>query len=123
MLDKKDDISEEKAAMMSIADVATRCGVSKRTVHRWINDDGLPVHRMPGSGSRPITRVGSSDLRGWLDQHRHSSAADDEHNKRTLRLDGRRFIRAGSSAVPRKIALDCNADSRPRADRYENGGR
>jgi len=93
------------SSLLSIAAVAKRCGVSTRAVYRWINSEGLPVHRLPGTGARPITRIASSDLDQWLDGHRHDFA-EEKNDDRKLQLDGRRFFKTETSDARTGKRLD-----------------
>jgi excisionase family DNA binding protein len=79
--------------LFSIHDVAKACSVSTRIVYRWINDDHLPVHRIPGSGARGILRIDREDLDCWLRKYRHDFAEDDNIPPQTMTLYGRRFIK------------------------------
>ena len=85
----------EGKRLLSVSDVAVRCGVCERTVRTWIAEDGLPVHRIPGRGARGILRVAQDDLDIWLGQYRHNCAEENDKKDKTIRLEGRRFIRAG----------------------------
>lgn len=84
--------ANQKKRMLTVADVATQCGVCQRTVTIWIANDGLPVHRVPGRGSKGIIRIAQEDLDIWLAQFRHNAAHEKEERERTVRLDGRSFI-------------------------------
>lgn len=56
--------------MLSINAVAALCEVSRNTVYRWIETEGLPVHRLPsGRGSRPVIRIDSEKLTEWIDSY------------------------------------------------------
>ena len=100
--------------LLSIADAATQCGVSARTVRRWI-DEGLPVHRIPGSGARFIVRLSTVDLGKWLRQFRHEAEEDD--GSRTIHLAGRRWIQCGSGRTSPDQGLDDPGRPRPRVSR------
>jgi excisionase family DNA binding protein len=76
--------------LLSVKNVAKRCGVCTRTVYTWINEGGLTVHRIPGRGSRGIIRIAQEDLDEWTGQFRHDFAKD--KSKRTIRIEGRQFI-------------------------------
>ena len=56
--------------LLTIADVAERCGVSVKSVRRWIDRDELAVHRLPPG--RAI-RVSEADLALFLTQSRTGS--------------------------------------------------
>ena len=99
----------DSSQLLSVSDVARRCGVSKRTVYRWL-DDGLPCLRLPGTGARPILRIDSDDLDQWLDAHRHDFA-NEKKEDRKLTLDGRRFFKPGTSAARTKTRLDTSSGS------------
>jgi len=96
---------EGGSRLLTVARVAEQCAVSTRTVYRWIGSEGLPVHRIPGTGARPILRIDSGDLDQWLSQYRHD-LAEEKASDRTLRLDGRRFIPVGESLFPEESDLD-----------------
>jgi len=51
----------------TIAEVAERLQVSRRTVHRWIKKGALIVHRVEG-----VVRIADRDLRAFLASHRES---------------------------------------------------
>ena len=87
--------------LLKVEDVAEQCSVSTRTVRRWINGDGLPVHRLPGCGSRGILRIDAGELELWLARYQHDFAADDKSNDKTMQLNGRRFIHDGSDGKNR----------------------
>ena len=96
--------------LMTVFDVAERCRVSARTVYRWI-DDGLPVHRIPGSGARLIVRLSTEDLAEWLHQFRHEEGAGDD--SQTIHLAGRRWIQNGLPSLSPNQGLDDRRRSRP----------
>ena len=73
---------------LRVENVAQACGVSAKTVYRWLHD-GLPHHRPPGAGSRGILLVSRTDLDSWLRRYRHDPAAAAPQK---LTLNGRRFI-------------------------------
>ena len=91
-----DGNQRDSGQLLSVGTVAKHCGVSVRTVYRWLND-GLVCHRLSGAGARPILRVDSGDLDQWLGRFRHDFAEERASN-RTLRLAGRRFIKAATSS-------------------------
>ena len=97
--------------LLSINEVAERCGVSGRTVYRWLNHDGLPTHRLPTTGLRPILRIAEADLDVWLQGHRQDPEIA-EAAQRTLRLDGMRFM--STPARFPKTELDSRRRFRPR---------
>ena len=51
----------------SITEVAFIIGVSKKSVHKWINEGLLPAFRV-GSNSR-LLRVRQQDLEDFIDEH------------------------------------------------------
>ena len=55
----------EPTRLLTVATVADRCGVSLRSVRRWIADGRLPVHRL----GRAI-RIAERDLDRLLDAAR-----------------------------------------------------
>ncbi|QNN21565.1 helix-turn-helix domain-containing protein [Planctomycetales bacterium ZRK34] len=89
-------MTSDRQVILTLLQVAEICGVSRRTVLRWIHDHGLPVHRLPGAGTRPILAVRCSDLDDWLDQHRHDPSQLTE--EAVLRLEGQRFLRQKNGA-------------------------
>ena len=91
---------------MTVAGVASHCAVSVRTVYRWIERDGLPVHRLPGAGASPITRVSRHDLDDWLSTARQAPADVGRDDVPKLRLDGRKFIQTKAPSAKTKIRLD-----------------
>ena len=100
--------------LLSIADAARQCGVSARTLRRWIND-GLPVHRMPGGGARLMVRISTKDLAGWLRQFRHEAGPED--NSQVIRLEGRHWIQDGAPSLGPDQGLDDRGRSRPGVSR------
>ena len=103
--------------LLSIEAVASRYGVSTRTVRRWIERENLPVHHLPGIGRRGIVRIAPADLDNWLSRHRHDPEVEATRDQ-TIQLDGVRFMESISknAAFTRKnthIALDsCRQDRR-----------
>ena len=77
--------------LLSIEAVASRCGVSPRTVRRWIEKENLPVHHLPGIGRRGIVRIAPADLDNWLSRHRHDPEVEATRDQ-TIQLDGVRFM-------------------------------
>lgn len=77
-------------SMLSVKAVAALCGVSRHTVYRWINNDGLPTIRLPGSGMRGILRIVADELHQWREQFHHQVKQISESEK-TFTLKGRRF--------------------------------
>ena len=59
--------------LMTLEAVAATCGVSARTVRRWIEREHLPAHHLPGLGLRGIVRITLSLLK----YHRCSEGPDD----------------------------------------------
>ena len=51
--------------LLTIEEVAELCGVSTRTVRRWIDQDQLPAVRIDR-----VVRVAERDLQQFLDRHR-----------------------------------------------------
>jgi excisionase family DNA binding protein len=56
---------QAKPQFFTIAEIAQRLNVSKRTVHRWIANYELIVHRIGRS-----VRVSDTDFRAFLTVHR-----------------------------------------------------
>jgi hypothetical protein len=99
--------------LLSVHAVARACGVSVRTVYRWLGPpDGLPVHLLPGTGTRPILRVAQEDLDAFLARHRHDPEVVDAAKNRTFHLDGMRFMRP-TSTESGKPELDTRRPGRP----------
>jgi excisionase family DNA binding protein len=112
-LDGGEDLSGEVAPrLLKIETVATLCEVSKRTVYRWLNREGLPAHRIPGVGARPILRIAQTDLDAWLQRHRHDPEVEKAATQRTLRLDGIRFMQPAPPDSG-KHQLDTRRTARP----------
>jgi len=102
--------------LLSVNDVAKRCGVCTRTVYTWINEGGLTVHRIPGRGSRGIIRIADDDLGEWLGQFRYDFAKEKDKNKRTIRIEGRQFI-------ANKNRLDTSRSKGSRVPTWKDGRR
>lgn len=77
---------------MTVTDVAASCGVSMKTVRRWINNEGLPSVRICGAGARAMTFVLPSDLDQWLQAARHESSQEKDQEQ-SVQIHGRRFVR------------------------------
>ena len=82
--------------LLSIEAAASLCGVSTRTVRRWIERENLPIHHLPGTGLRSIVRIAQVDLDRWLERHRHDPEAEADRDQ-TMQLDGIRFINPSAS--------------------------
>ena len=82
--------------LMSIEAVASTCGVSTRTVRRWIEKENLPVHHLPGVGLRGIVRIAQIDLDRWLERHRHDPETDATRDQ-TMHMEGMRFMKSSPS--------------------------
>ena len=80
----------DKSAYMKVGKVAKYCGVSYHAVYRWITSNQLPVHHLPGSGSRPLTLICRADLELFLAKHRREQY---EPPEQTMKLGGRRLLR------------------------------
>ncbi len=67
-------------------EIAKHCGVTLRTVIRWIERGSLKAYKLPGRGNN---RVNHSDLVEFLDQHGMPALESPEpvHNKRVLICD------------------------------------
>jgi excisionase family DNA binding protein len=107
--------------LLKVEDVATRCSTSKRTVYRWIEGDGLPVHRIPGSGKAGILRIDEDDLDTWLAQYRHDFTKEAEKHEQTIKLHGRRFIKSGKSFPAGEKRIDQKAQWRSRVPAKQKG--
>lgn len=78
-------------AMLTLPEVAAACGVSAKTVRRWIANGALPCVRLPGAGSRPMTLLRPSDLQAWINTSTVQAEVTPSE-QRTVALQGRRFI-------------------------------
>ena len=96
----------DEKKLFRIEEVAQRCGVSKRTVYRWIGSEHLPTHALPGSGRAKMLRIDSDDLETWLAMFRHDVADDRDGDSQKLCLEGRRFIKGAKSSAASKSGLD-----------------
>ena len=81
-------------AILTVSEVAEACGVSPKTVGRWIAHEALPCVRLRGAGAREMVFVRPSDLDAWLLKAR-SSPAEAEADDRTMTLEGWRFVDRG----------------------------
>ena len=68
------------------------CGVSAKTVRRWINNEGLPSVRICGAGARAMTFILPSDLDAWLQAARHDSSQTKDQDL-SVQINARRFAR------------------------------
>lgn len=82
--------------LLRFDEVARLCGVSVKTVRRWVDSEGLPVVQIQGAGARPMTFITPRDLDEWIESRRRIRSLD-QADSRTVRLNGRRFIRSGST--------------------------
>ena len=85
-----------------------------------MDHDGLPAHRLPSTGSRPITRIAQGDLDGWLQQHRHDPELEKALADKTLTLDGIQFIKPDPPENS-KPELDTRRRFRPRVSPKADG--
>jgi len=114
--DPRDPQSERSAVprlTLRVSEVAASCGVSTKTVQRWIESEGLPVVRRRAAGAREITLVLVEDLEDWLRDGRVDPAATPPEPP-TVRLHSRRFLREDSS-------LDNHDAPRSRDHRSQGG--
>lgn len=79
-------------AALSVKDVAASCGVSAKTVRRWVSNEGLPSVRVCGAGARAMTFILPSDLDAWLQAARHESSQTKDQDQ-SVQIQGRRFVR------------------------------
>lgn len=77
--------------LLTVQQLASLCGVSARTVTRWIEGDGLPVHQMPGRGGRSLRLIHRSDFDEWIRQYRLDTKVD-VNDQPAIRINGRRFF-------------------------------
>lgn len=95
-LNLSDSPDARMRVLLRLDEVARLCGVSVKTVRRWVDGEGLPVIRIAGAGARPMTFVAPRDLDEWIDKRRRVDHPD-EGDPRTVRLNGRRFINSDKS--------------------------
>jgi len=76
--------------MLSVDAVAALYEVSKSTVYRWINNEGLPTFKFPGNGIRGILRIAEDELHLWRERF-HQKVEEASDSEKTLTLEGRRF--------------------------------
>jgi excisionase family DNA binding protein len=91
--------------LLSIDTVAALYEVSRSTVYRWINNDGLPTIRLPGNGTRGILRIAADELHRWREQFPHQVKQPSDPEK-TLSLKGPRFLNNKKSESFSKKKLD-----------------
>ena len=77
---------------LTVKDVAASCGVSEKTVRRWINNERLPVVRICGAGARMMTLVRPADLDQWLKEARQIVTGS-KSQEPIVQIQRRRFIR------------------------------
>jgi excisionase family DNA binding protein len=65
----KNKLSYEIPVLLSVAETAERCGVSTKTVRRWIKHRGLRIYR-PGEGR--LIRISESDITKFLNNGRRN---------------------------------------------------
>lgn len=80
--------------LLTVPDVAALCGVSRKTVGRWIESEKLPTIRPQGHGARPMTLVARKDLDTWIEEHRTVHVASPDAHKPSVTINGRRFMRS-----------------------------
>ncbi|PCI10577.1 hypothetical protein COB72_03210 [bacterium] len=79
-------------AALSVRDVAAVCGVSAKSVRRWISNEGLPSVRICGAGARAMTFILPIDLDAWFQTARHdSSQAKDQDQSVQIRHNPHRL--------------------------------
>lgn len=93
--------STDHQILLKISDVAVRCGVSEKVISRWIEEDGLPVHRLPGRGGRHLSLIHRHDLDTWLAQFRVETHGDGDFDP-MIKINGRRFFDKKDSPKIRK---------------------
>jgi len=79
--------------LLRVPEAAALCGVSSKTVSRWIESEKLPIIRPQGQGSRPMTLIARKDLDAWIEEHRTVHEASPDAHKPTVSIGGRRFVR------------------------------
>jgi len=80
--------------LLTVPDVAALCGVSRKTVDRWIESESLPTIRPNGHGARPMKLIARKDLDAWIEEHRTVHKASPDAHKVTVTIQGRRFVRS-----------------------------
>ena len=80
--------------LLKVPEVAALCGVSSKTVSRWIESGEIPTIRPLGMGARPMTLVARSDLDVWIDKNRTIHRDQTSAHKPTVTIHGRRFVRS-----------------------------
>ena len=117
VIEGQPDATAAGALLLSVESVARTCGISRRTVYRWLHE-GLPSYNIPGAGFRPILRISTDDLTAWLNRFRHDPIRQAEEPK-TLHLEGRRFFRPAPDFA-RRPELDTRSVPRSRPARRSN---
>ena len=89
--------NESSSYLLTLKEAAEYCGVSDRTVKRWISSEKLPAFNLPsGNGARPIVRIDFAKLIEWLKGHLVNSAEATKKEPKPLgkriKLNGRKFI-------------------------------
>lgn len=56
----------DEPLLYRVPQLADLCGVSEKTVRRWISEQGLPSVRLAAAGARETTFVRPTDFRGWV---------------------------------------------------------
>ena len=80
-------------ALLTIAEVGAACGVSTKTVQRWIATEGLSCVRKRGGGAREMQFIRPNDLQDWIDADLHDPRAAQPDN-RIVHVRGRRLLDA-----------------------------
>jgi len=96
-------------ATITIKEAAKACGVSCKTIRRWIQFEGLPVVCRAAAGVRQIMLIIPNDLDAWLKTSRHDSAATNAVP--TVKIDRIRFLRQKD--------LDIDTNSRSSVPRHQ----
>ena len=89
--------NESSNHLLTIKEAAEYCGVSDRTVKRWINSKKVPFLKLPsGNGARPIIRIDISELIKWQKSLSVNSAEtttnETKPSGKRIKLCGRKFI-------------------------------
>jgi len=87
-----------KERWVSVEDVATHLGVAKDSIYRWIEERGLPAHRVGR-----LLRFKLSEIDEWVHRGSQSEADPRAKSKRTSpKAGGKRVTQKASSKKNKK---------------------